>query len=102
MPPPSSLRSLCLCGLICFFVSSATAQDPLQLLAQHCVTCHNSSDPKAGLDLSQAATALKGGDSGAVIVAGKPTESLLIERVADGSMPPEHDGRRLTDAEVAT
>ncbi|WP_425614948.1 DUF1549 domain-containing protein [Anatilimnocola sp. NA78] len=75
--------------------------DPLALLARHCVTCHNSSDPKAGLDLSLAKTALQGGDSGAVIVPGKPAESLLLERIADGSMPPEHDGRRLNAAEVA-
>jgi mono/diheme cytochrome c family protein len=86
-------------GFFCTYPGFAA--DPLELFARHCVTCHNASDPKAGLDLSQAETALKGGDSGAVIVAGKPGESLLLERVADGSMPPEHDGRRLTNAEVA-
>ncbi|QDU30436.1 Planctomycete cytochrome C [Anatilimnocola aggregata] len=75
--------------------------EPLELFARHCVTCHNTSDPKAGLDLSQAESALKGGDSGTVIVAGKPSDSLLLERIADGSMPPEHDGRRLTGDEVS-
>jgi mono/diheme cytochrome c family protein len=81
---------------------SANAETPaLDLLARHCVTCHNTSDPKGGLDLSQAATALRGADSGPVIVAAQPEKSILLERVADGSMPPEHDGRRLTKEEVA-
>ena len=97
----SSPCPLWLCGLLFCLSAIGSAHEPLELLARHCVTCHNASDPKAGLDLSQAETALKGGDSGAVIVAGKPEGSLLLERVADGSMPPEHDGRRLTPAEVA-
>jgi len=99
---PSSLCPLCLCGLLVFFFPlPANSHEPLTLLAKHCVTCHNASDPKAGLDLSNSKTALAGGDSGAVIVPHKPAESLLLERVTDGSMPPEHDGRRLTPAEVA-
>lgn len=35
------------------------------------------------------------------MVPGRPQESLLIRRAADGSMPPETDGRRLTAEEVA-
>jgi mono/diheme cytochrome c family protein len=102
LSPPSSLRPLCLCGVLFLCATQELlAQPPFSLLAKHCVTCHNTSDPKAGLDLSQAVTALKGGDSGAVIVPNKPADSLLVERVTDGSMPPEHDGRRLTPAEVA-
>ncbi len=97
----STPRALCFCGLLFLVASAACADEALPLLAKHCVTCHNTSDPKAGLDLSQSATALKGGDSGAVIVPSKPSESILLERVTDGSMPPEHDGRRLTPAEVA-
>jgi hypothetical protein len=68
---------------------------------RHCIKCHNSSDPKTGLDLTSAEAAMKGGDNGAVIVAGKPDESFLVERITDGSMPPENDGRRLTKEEVA-
>ena len=44
---------------------------------------------------------MKGGDNGPVIVAEKPEESFLVERITDGSMPPENDGRRLTKQEVA-
>ncbi|WP_254508076.1 DUF1553 domain-containing protein [Anatilimnocola floriformis] len=95
----SSLCALCICGV---FVFATSAEEPHPLLAKHCVTCHNPSDPKAGLDLTNSKTALAGGDTGPVILPGKPAESLLLERVTDGSMPPEHDGRRLTPAEVAS
>ncbi|HUE70372.1 MAG TPA: DUF1553 domain-containing protein [Pirellulaceae bacterium] len=71
------------------------------VVIRHCVACHNSSDPKAGLDLTSGTAALRGGDSGAAIVPGKPAESFLVERISDGSMPPENDGRRLTKVEVA-
>ena len=71
------------------------------IVIRHCVVCHNASDPKSGLDLTRHDAAMKGGDSGPVIVAGKPADSFLIERISDGSMPPENDGRRLTKDEVA-
>ena len=71
------------------------------IAVRHCVGCHNASDSKAGLDLTSGDASLKGGDSGAAIVPGKPEESFLVERIRDGSMPPENDGRRLTDEEVA-
>ena len=71
------------------------------LLAQHCVTCHRGTKAKAGLDLTTLSLVLRGGDSGPVIVQGKPDDSLLLERVANGSMPPENDGRALTKEEVA-
>ena len=43
------------------------------VLAEHCYECHNSSDKaKGGLALDWQGGLAKGGDSGAVIVAGKP------------------------------
>lgn len=70
------------------------------LLAEHCLACHIGKKARAGLDFSTAQSALRGGEGGPVITLGKPDESLLIERIANGSMPPEDDGRRLTPAEV--
>jgi mono/diheme cytochrome c family protein len=68
------------------------------LLARNCLECHNASDHKGGLDLTQREGALSGGDSGPAIKPGEPAESLLIERVAAGEMPPK--GRaKLSDAE---
>ena len=71
------------------------------ILVQNCVKCHNPAKARAGLSLSTRELALKGSDGGEVLVPGKPDESLLIKRAADGSMPPETDGRRLTPEEVA-
>ena len=62
------------------------------VLATHCFECHGNKD-KGGLKLNSREAALKGGDSGAVIVLGKPKKSLLIKAVKhldeDLSMPPK-------------
>ncbi len=60
------------------------------LLATRCLECHSGAKPKGGLDLSSRETAMRGGESGAVIAAGKPDDSLLWLRVRDEEMPPEH------------
>ena len=65
------------------------AQEAGSILANQCVSCHGPEKKKGGLDLTRRATALAGGDSGAVIVPGQPGESLLIEKVAGGEMPPK-------------
>jgi len=70
------------------------------ILTANCLKCHNSTKTRAGLNLSTRAKALKGSDAGEVLVPGKPEESLLVQRAADGSMPPEADGRRLSQEEV--
>ncbi len=65
------------------------------LLADHCYKCHAASarKVKGGLLLDRKAGWVKGGDSGKVIVPGKPEESLLIlmvERDPDHeAMPPK-------------
>lgn len=59
------------------------------LLAVRCLTCHGTQNPKGGLDLSQRATAFKGGDSGPAIEPGKPDESLLWEKISGDEMPPK-------------
>ena len=58
------------------------------ILATRCVSCHGPEQKKGGLDLSRRAKALKGGDSGVVIVPGSPEESPLVDKVIDGEMPP--------------
>ncbi len=66
------------------------------LLARKCLACHNPTEKKGGLDLTGAKSAQAGGESGVVLVAGKPGESLLWERISNGEMPPK---KSLTDAE---
>lgn len=70
------------------------------ILTTNCLKCHNGVKSRAGLNLSTREKALKGSDAGEVLVPGKPEESLLVQRAADGSMPPETDGRRLSKEEV--
>jgi Protein of unknown function (DUF1553)/Protein of unknown function (DUF1549)/Planctomycete cytochrome C len=73
------------------------------LLVKHCYECHSGQDSNGGLLLDTRDSVLKGGDSGAAIVAGDPERSLLIQAVRytnpDLQMPPKN---RLTPAEVLT
>ena len=63
------------------------------LLITHCYECHGEKKQKGGLRLDSLPGWQQGGDSGAVIVPGKPDASLLIEAVRykneDLQMPPK-------------
>ncbi len=80
------------------------SKDVQPVLAKRCIMCHGGAQQLAGVRLDNAADALKGGYTGAVIVAGKPDLSKLIERVSakkDGfRMPPM--GPPLNEAEVSS
>jgi hypothetical protein len=74
------------------------------VLVERCYACHSAraKSIKGGLRLDSAAAIRKGGDSGEIVVPGKPDESPLIESLAhqDGAtaMPP--DGK-LSDKSLA-
>src|SRR5262245_8263311 len=58
----------------------------------HCISCHGGPKPKGGLSLATRDTLLKGGDSGAVVSAHKPADSLLLKVVShegEVKMPPK-------------
>ena len=59
------------------------------ILDAKCARCHGDKQRKAGLNLTTGADLLRGSESGAVVVAGKPEESPLYEKIRDGEMPPE-------------
>ncbi|MFM8272733.1 MAG: DUF1549 domain-containing protein, partial [Gemmata sp.] len=61
--------------------------DVLPILNAHCLQCHGGVHQKNGLDLRTLPAALKGGQSGAVIVPGRPDESLLWKKLAKDEMP---------------
>jgi mono/diheme cytochrome c family protein len=97
-----------LCSVLATGTSPLFASDPeppsfrgnvAPLLESKCVRCHGEKVRKADLDLRTAAGVLKGGETGAVIVAGKPEKSLLYQKVHKGEMPPDED-KRLREAEV--
>jgi mono/diheme cytochrome c family protein len=72
-------------------------QQVAPLLTSKCLSCHGS-DAKGELDLRSGETAMAGGESGPVILPGKPQESLLYEHVAAAEMPPEEP---LSSEEIA-
>jgi mono/diheme cytochrome c family protein len=71
------------------------------LLQAKCLRCHGEKARKGDLDLRTPAGLLKGGETGPVIVPGKPDNSLLFEKVQSGMMPPGKKDR-LSEAEVET
>lgn len=73
------------------------------ILEENCLKCHSEAKKvKGGLLLDRKAGWEEGGDSGPVIVPGKPEESLLIQMVSHEaeveSMPPKS---KLSDAEIS-
>lgn len=68
------------------------------LLETRCVKCHGDGKLEAGFNVRRRATMIAGGDSGPAIVIGKPDDSLLVQRIEKGEMPPKDD-EPLTDAQ---
>jgi hypothetical protein len=57
------------------------AKDILPLLQRSCIECHGPEKHEGNLRLDSRSAALKGGDSGAALVPGKPNSSELLRRV---------------------
>ena len=72
------------------------------VLVEHCQKCHGDKKQWGGLRLDSREAIMRGGDSGATIVPGKPKESLLIRAVQqedeDLKMPKEG---KLTQRQIA-
>ncbi len=63
--------------------------DVRPILKAHCFLCHGEEEkPKGELDLRLVRLMMHGGESGPAIVAGKSAESLLLQRLRAGEMPP--------------
>ena len=58
------------------------------ILTQHCYSCHGPGIQQSELDLQSRDAILVGGKSGPAIVPRDPVASLLMQKVASGSMPP--------------
>ena len=66
------------------------AKDVAPIFADHCFSCHNPKAKKGKYDLSTFASAMKPGENGAAITAGKLDESPLlgmIEGTVEPTMP---------------
>lgn len=64
-----------------------------------CTPCHGLAVKMKGLDLSTFAGVIKGGESGAVVIAGTPQESRLYELIEKGAMP--KGGKQLPPDQMA-
>ncbi len=69
-------------------------KDIAPVLIEHCLECHQPNKKSGGLDLTSFIMMKAGGDQGAVLVLGNPKESLMIQRIEAGEMPPK-EGRGL-------
>ena len=97
--------------LVAAFSTFATAQtakkkgitfekDVRPIFRKHCFDCHGAEAKlRGGLDLRLRRFMVKGGESGAAIVPGKANDSLLIERIRKGEMPP--GDAKVSKAELA-
>ena len=90
-------RAAMLCCSLAAVTSVASGADRINfdvqvapILTEHCIACHSGEKPKGGLSLTQAESAVKGGESGIVLVSGDSSKSLLWKRVHDDEMPPKH------------
>lgn len=66
---------------------STFERDVLPILNAHCLQCHGGVHQRNGLDLRTLAAVLQGGRSGAILLPGKPDESLLWKKVSTDEMP---------------
>ncbi|MEZ6130402.1 MAG: PSD1 and planctomycete cytochrome C domain-containing protein [Planctomycetaceae bacterium] len=72
------------------------------ILKAHCFHCHGEAGEKeGGLDLRLRRLIVAGGESGAAIVPTRADESLLLEKVRSGDMPPGDD-KRLSTKQIQT
>ncbi|WP_165698614.1 c-type cytochrome domain-containing protein [Bremerella volcania] len=76
--------------------------DVAGVLANRCVNCHSGNNPPGGLGMDNFARFIRGGDSGAPFVPGKPEDSMivrLIKATGNGRMP--RNGPPLTGEQIA-
>lgn len=69
-------------------------QDVFPFLKANCISCHNKTTTKAGLNMETPELMKKGGDSGPSIVPGKSAESLIVlasQHKEDMEMPPKNN-----------
>lgn len=63
--------------------------DVLAVLKNRCLECHNSRKRSGRLNLETAVGVARGGETGEIVVAGRPDASRLWQKIADEEMPPD-------------
>ncbi|MEO2029354.1 MAG: DUF1553 domain-containing protein [Fuerstiella sp.] len=78
-------------------------RDVKPLLEHKCYACHGALKQQGGLRLDTAVSLAVGGESGAVVIAGRSSDSLLIDVLTGDAgfrMPPANEGSPMTDKEI--
>ena len=75
-------------------------KDISPILTRRCHDCHGADVQEAKLDLRTLSTLLRGGESGPAVIPGDPENSLLIDLLTRGQMPPGQ-GKKLTSDELS-
>src|SRR5579871_6747182 len=63
-------------------------KDVQPILVENCKLCHTGTSAPAGLELDTPEGLMAGGKSGKVVIPGNSKGSTLVQRIAEGSMPP--------------
>ena len=87
----SALLGVFLCTpdiLVAQSASPRFEKDVAPILKEHCHSCHGPSIQQSELDLQSRGAILAGGKAGPAIVPRDPVASLLMQKIASGSMPP--------------
>src|SRR5216684_831207 len=74
-------------------------KDVQPILTDNCKLCHSGTSAPAGLELDTPEGVMAGGASGKVVVLGNSKDSLLVQRVAEKTMPPSAP---LSNQQIAT
>ena len=74
--------------------------DVLPLLIERCSKCHGEERRISNLSVLTASDLMKGAQSGPVVIAGKPEESTLLERLISMQMPPNGEGEPFNEEEL--
>ncbi len=75
-------------------------RDIQPIFRNRCIRCHGPKEREAELSLKSHKEVIRGGESGRILVPGKPENSLIFKMVSERKMPPEGEGR-LTQEEIA-
>ena len=91
----------CLLMLSTTYAADSTFEKQVApILQKHCIHCHNASTRDGGLSLETVDGLRKGGENGRVLVAGSPTESLLLDYVTGPEPEMPKKGTPLSKAEI--
>jgi hypothetical protein len=77
------------------------ARDIGPLFARWCLPCHAGNEPHGGLQLDSLVGVMRGGDTGPIVVPGKPADSLLVAKIERRHRPAMPPRRKLPASAVA-